>query len=173
MTSRRVTPRARTLRIGVISDTHIPSRTRRLPEKVVETFSGTDLIIHAGDAVERGVIERLEEIAPTVVVEGNCERFAAPKTRVVQTPCHAVGVAHHPPRRLDAAFLTELFGEPVDAVISGHTHRSSINWMDGILFMNPGSPMFPRDGFRSVILLEAGDELLPEIRILGEAGGGD
>jgi hypothetical protein len=161
------------LRIGVVSDTHIPSRTRRLPEKVVQTFSGTDLIIHAGDAVERGVIERLEEIAPTVAVEGNCERFSAPKTRVVHAAGHAIGVVHHPPRRLDAESLAEMFGEPVDAVINGHTHRSSINWMDGILFMNPGSPMFPRDGFRSVIVLEAGDELMPEIRILGEAGGGD
>ena len=33
--------------IGVISDTHIPSRSYEIPEKVFEVFKGVDLILHA------------------------------------------------------------------------------------------------------------------------------
>ena len=36
--------------IGVISDTHIPERAKKIPDKVYELFEDVDLILHAGDS---------------------------------------------------------------------------------------------------------------------------
>lgn len=161
------------MRIGIISDTHLHTHSRRLPPKVAEVFAGVDLIVHAGDAVERGVLTALEGIAPVVFVEGNCDRVEGPATAVVHTGTGAIGVVHKPPRLLQREFLEELFGEPVDAVIHGHTHRASITQMDGLLCLDPGSATVPRDAYRSVILLDATEALFPSIRRLGEARQGD
>ena len=35
--------------IGIISDTHIPTRQAKLPLEVLSAFNGVDLILHAGD----------------------------------------------------------------------------------------------------------------------------
>ena len=35
--------------IGVISDTHIPARSSKIPKKVFDVFKNVDMILHAGD----------------------------------------------------------------------------------------------------------------------------
>ncbi|MEX2105031.1 MAG: YfcE family phosphodiesterase, partial [Bacilli bacterium] len=35
------------MRIGVVSDTHIPKRAKLLPRKLIEGLKGVDLILHA------------------------------------------------------------------------------------------------------------------------------
>ena len=60
-----------TILIGVISDTHIPTRADKIPEKVFDVFKNVDLIVHAGDIVSIGVIEELEKIAEVIAVHGN------------------------------------------------------------------------------------------------------
>ncbi|MGE5482587.1 MAG: metallophosphoesterase family protein [Bacteroidota bacterium] len=62
------------MRIGVISDTHVPVRARALPGEVFEIFAGVDLILHAGDLVTLDVLEELETIAPVLAVHGNVDR---------------------------------------------------------------------------------------------------
>ncbi|PYU92153.1 MAG: hypothetical protein DMG08_13630, partial [Acidobacteria bacterium] len=52
--------------LGVISDTHGLVR----PEAVT-VLQGSDLIIHAGDIGNHGVIDQLRGVAPTFVVRGN------------------------------------------------------------------------------------------------------
>ena len=52
--------------IGFIADTH-----GRLPHSVAEAFNSVDLIIHADDIGETGVINALEKIAPTIAVRGS------------------------------------------------------------------------------------------------------
>lgn len=37
------------VKIGVISDTHLPSRFPYLPQVIIEKLQGVNLIIHAGD----------------------------------------------------------------------------------------------------------------------------
>src|SRR2546430_517621 len=37
------------MRIGLISDTHIPEACEHLPPRVFEIFRGVDLVMHAGD----------------------------------------------------------------------------------------------------------------------------
>lgn len=72
--------------IGLISDTHIPDRAKEIPQKVIDAFKDVDLILHAGDLTSMKVIEELEKIAPTIVIQGNMDRINGidlPKTKVI------------------------------------------------------------------------------------------
>jgi putative phosphoesterase len=60
-----------TLKISLLSDTHMPHRMRRLPDAVWDTFAGVDLILHAGDVDEPPLLEPLRSLAPVHGVRGN------------------------------------------------------------------------------------------------------
>src|ERR1700688_883542 len=55
--------------VGVISDTHGLMRPQ-----AVAALRGCDLIIHAGDVGNPGVITQLAGVAPTHVVRGNVDK---------------------------------------------------------------------------------------------------
>ena len=61
------------MKIGVISDTHIPVSSKCLPTAVAKHFKGVDLIIHAGDIVNNETLESLSKIAKTIAVCGNMD----------------------------------------------------------------------------------------------------
>lgn len=61
------------MRIGVISDTHVPVRARALPGEVFRIFAGVDLILHAGDLVTLDVLDELQAVAPVLAVRGNVD----------------------------------------------------------------------------------------------------
>jgi predicted phosphodiesterase len=48
------------MKIGVISDTHIPYRVKKIPDIVLQLLTGIDHIFHAGDIADFGVIRKLE-----------------------------------------------------------------------------------------------------------------
>ena len=145
--------------IGLISDTHIPDRARVLPQKVIETFNNVELILHAGDLTSPRVIEELESIAPVMAVQGNMDRSSGinlPKAKIVEVEGLKIGVIHgevYP--RGDSAQLLYLAKEfDVDILVSGHSHQPKIEQKEGILLLNPGSPVVPRLADRTVMLLE-------------------
>ena len=145
--------------IGLISDTHIPDRARIIPQKVFETFSDVELILHAGDLTSPRVIEELEKIAPVMAVQGNMDRangIMLPKAKVIETEGLKIGVVHgevYP--RADSAQLLYLAKElNVDILVSGHSHQPKIEQIEGILLLNPGSPIVPRLADRTVMLLD-------------------
>jgi putative phosphoesterase len=119
--------------IGVVSDTH-----GLLRPEVVEMLKGVSLILHAGDIGTAEVLERLQRIAPVFAVRGNNDkgRWAAriPESQVVAAGAVRVYMLHN---------LKEMAigpsAEKVHAVVSGHSHKPSIDWRDGMLFLNPGS----------------------------------
>ncbi len=59
------------MRIGLISDTHIPESRKELWPQVFSAFRGVDLILHAGDIYELYVIDELSQVAPTYAARGN------------------------------------------------------------------------------------------------------
>ena len=59
------------LKLGVLSDTHIPFRLSALPDSVETGLQGADVILHAGDLEDTDLITRLARIAPTHAVSGN------------------------------------------------------------------------------------------------------
>ena len=145
--------------IGLISDTHIPDRAKEIPQKVIETFNDVDLILHAGDLTSMEVIEKLEEIAPTMAIQGNMDRIKGidlPKARVIEAEDLKIGLIHgevYP--RADTQQLLYLARQlGVDILVSGHSHQPKIEQIEGILLLNPGSPIVPRLADRTVMLLE-------------------
>ena len=149
--------------IGLISDTHIPDRARVLPQKVLEAFSDVELILHAGDLTSPKAIDELEEIAPVMAVQGNMDRangIDLPKAKVIEAEGLKIGLIHgevYP--RADSDQLLYLAKElDVDILVSGHSHQPKIEQKEGILLLNPGSPVVPRLADRTVMLLEIKDK---------------
>jgi putative phosphoesterase len=117
---------------GIISDTH-----GRLRPEVAKAFVGVSLIIHAGDIGNAEVIEDLQAIAPVHAVRGNMDggwAHGLPATEVVEIGEVLLYVLHDA-HQLDLDPSAAGFS----AVINGHTHQPSIDWQDGVLFLNPGS----------------------------------
>ena len=145
--------------IGLISDTHIPDRAKEIPQKVFDAFSEVDLIIHAGDLTSLKVIEDLEKIAPVMAVQGNMDRTRGidlPAAKVLEAEGLKIGIAHgevYP--RADTQQLVYLAKElNADIMITGHSHQPKIEQTDGVLLLNPGSPIVPRLADRTVMILE-------------------
>ena len=145
--------------IGLISDTHIPDRAKEIPQKVIDTFKDVDLILHAGDLTSMEVIEELEKIAPVMAIQGNMDRVNGidlPKARVIKAEDLRIGLVHgevYP--RADTQQLLYLARQlDADILVSGHSHQPKIEQIDGILLLNPGSPIVPRLADRTVMLLE-------------------
>ena len=60
-------------RIGVLSDTHIPSQAKRLTEELMEQLAKVDFIIHAGDIEDINTLKELRRISRVVAVSGNMD----------------------------------------------------------------------------------------------------
>lgn len=119
--------------VGVISDTHGLMR----PE-VNKAFAGVNLILHGGDIGSSEVIEALRALAPVVAVRGNNDNGhwadSIPGTEVVQVDQARIFMLHN----LKEADLRTGFSN-FQAVVSGHSHKPSVESRDGVLFVNPGS----------------------------------
>jgi putative phosphoesterase len=120
-------------RIGVVSDTHGLVRPRLL-----EALSGVEMIVHAGDVGGAEVLETLQAQAPVVAVRGNMDggpwARGLREAEVVEIDRSLLYVLH------DACAIDlDPAAAGFQAVISGHTHRPSLRWCDGVLFLNPGS----------------------------------
>ncbi len=152
------------MKIGVISDTHIPSAGPEPPGEVLTAFAGVDLILHAGHANVASCIEWLERIAPVRSteswVEGSGENWTRNiRVEVMEIAGHSVGMVHELilrsladdvlPGSIARYFpadeslpdaLASIFGKPVDVVVFGYTHEAKVERHSGILLVNPGSP---------------------------------
>ncbi|MBI3624551.1 MAG: metallophosphoesterase family protein [Candidatus Rokubacteria bacterium] len=145
--------------VGVISDTH-----GLLRPEAVAALQGSDVIIHAGDIGRPEVIEQLREVAPTFAVRGNNDEGAwaagVPATQIVEVGELLFYVLHEI-RQLDVAPTVAGYA----AVVSGHSHRPSVELRGGVLYLNPGSAgprrfKLPVAGARVGVL---GRQMRPEI----------
>ena len=119
--------------IGVISDTH-----GLLRPEALDALKGVDLILHAGDIGNSQVLETLQGIAPVIAVRGNNDKGAwaaeLPDCEVVGVGAVNVYILHN---------VKEIDLNPVAAgfqvVVSGHSHKPSVEERKGVLYVNPGS----------------------------------
>lgn len=126
--------------VGLISDTH-----GLLRDEALEALEGSEVIVHAGDVGDPGILERLRELAPVRAVRGNTDRGAwaetLPETEVVEVGGRSLYVVHDLDRLdLDPA------AAGFDAVVYGHTHRPASEERGGVLFVNPGAAGHRRFG---------------------------
>jgi uncharacterized protein len=135
------------VRIAIVSDTHLPRGSRRLPEACVARLRAADLILHAGDFVAASVLRELEALGPPVAaVHGNVDepalRARLPERRVVEAGGTRIGMVHDAgPSRGRLARLRAAFAG-CDAVVFGHSHVPllEVDAESGFQILNPGSP---------------------------------
>ena len=158
--------------VGLISDTHVPSRATCVPKKVFKLFENVDYIIHAGDLVKLKVLDELEQLAPVLAVHGNMDgpevSGALPKMNSLKIYGWKIGVMHDPNTMFGRSKMREIARQNgFDAFVYGHTHNANIKWEGKILYVNPGSPTNPMSSFSnkpSVALLKISkDAITPEI----------
>jgi putative phosphoesterase len=121
------------LRVGLVSDTH-----GLLRPEARAFLIGCDYIIHGGDVGDPKILDELAAIAPLIAVRGNND--AAPwaarlrRTELIRVGSVFVYVIHN---------LAELDLDPraagVRVIVSGHSHKPSVEERDGIMYVNPGS----------------------------------
>ena len=133
------------MRIAIISDTHMPRGSRRVPDACVEAMRAADAIVHAGDFSGVEVLNWLESLGPPLqAVHGNVEsaevRLRLPQTLEFTAGRHRVAVVHDAgPAQGRAARMRRRFPEAA-AVIFGHSHLPLHEEVDGFQIFNPGSP---------------------------------
>ena len=140
------------MRIGLLSDTHIPEAPVLWPE-VFEAFRGVDLILHAGDIMVARALDELERVAPVLAAQGNHDPHLADDPRV--QPLHMlnlegqlVALLHtfEPlDRGIEVLARFYLGGVVPDVVVYGDSHVEHVDTLDGTLVVNPGSPTLPRN----------------------------
>ena len=150
------------MKIGLISDTHIPEAMPEVPSQVRDVFAGVDLILHAGDMHCLEVLDWLEQIAPVLAARGNGDdgsggRPVVPEdprlrdTQVVSCDGWTVGVVHdvldpeEMPHWPVERTMQHYFGQRTDIIVCGHTHVEGIRCYDGVWVINPGSPTYPHN----------------------------
>ncbi len=136
------------VKIGVVSDTHIPYAALSIPEVVLRTFAdeAVDLILHAGDMVEEEALYDLMAVAEVKAVCGNMDsvsvKSAYPDRLIVSVEevkillVHGWGEPYRLPERLCEAY-SHL--NP-DSIVFGHSHIPFCADLEGIFLFNPGTP---------------------------------
>ena len=165
------------MRIGLISDTHVPEAGSQLPGEVYDRFRDVDMILHAGDMHVIEVLDWLSDLAPTLGARGNGDgdgsRPPFPEDDPRVKAAHVltleglrVGLIHgHPlpeeaPWISQSALMERNFGGQVDVIVCGDSHIPVVMWVASTLIVNPGSPMLPRNvkgpGTIGFLTIEAG-----------------
>ena len=158
------------MKIGVLSDTHLLSSKKALPEKIFQLLSGTDAIIHVGDFQAMSVIENLSVIAPFYGVCGNMDpegiKKMLPEKRIINLGGFAIGLIHGwgAPAGLEDRVFSSFYGKGVDVIVFGHSHHPLNRLKNEILLFNPGSPTDNRfSETNSMGILTLGEKITGEI----------
>ena len=156
------------MRVGVISDTQNPAITRSLPPVIFDLFKGVDLILHAGDILEMSVLDELRTIAPVEAVAGNMDwsevHLNLPYKMIIPLGTFSTGLIHGKYKIDVQRDMIRKEFDDVDLIVYGHSHTPFWGKVDGVYFLNPGSPTDKRHApYNSVAILEVGDELQAEI----------
>jgi putative phosphoesterase len=156
----------------ILSDTHVPARARDLPPSLWVELEAADVVVHAGDWTNVGLLDAIEARARRLVgVFGNNDhgilRDRLPEVARVEIEGVRIAVIHETggkegrERRADAAF------PGTHLLIFGHSH---IPWDSvspgGLRLLNPGSPTDRRRQPRATYLrLEIADGVIgdPEL----------
>ncbi|MGB9813288.1 MAG: phosphodiesterase [Thermovenabulum sp.] len=162
------------MKIGLISDTHGSVEGFLKAFKILKEC---DLIVHTGDVLYHGprnplppgynpqkLAEILNEIKiPIIAACGNCD--AAIDQLLLKFPLQnnyaliyfnakKIMALHGHDKPIEE-WLKLCRDWKVDFLITGHTHVKTIEKIDDIILINPGSPSLPKDGIPSCgIILE-------------------
>ncbi len=133
------------MKVLVVADTHLgPETLHRMPAEVWTMADLADVVLHAGDVVDRVVLEAFEERAPTHAVLGNNDHGLGdvlPETVEVDLGGVRVAMVHDSgPATGRGRRMARRFPD-AQVVVFGHSHDPLVQPVDeGPLLVNPGSP---------------------------------
>lgn len=138
------------MKIGVLSDSHVPRRGAALPPEIWTSFAGVDLILHAGDLVEEKVLLDLKALAPVEAVAGNMDgpdlRYQLNRKKILFLGGKRIGLIHGDGGVAADQARQAFAQDPVDCIVFGHSHQAMNRREGGVLMFNPGSCTDPRGG---------------------------
>jgi uncharacterized protein len=129
----------------------------------------SELILHTGDVVTRGVLGELGALAPIVAVRGNVDEPALqaelPERLVVERGGRRFGLVHDAgPVRGRHERLRAWFPD-CHVIVYGHTHSPEVATHEGAWILNPGSPTERRRApAHTMAVLGDGEPTLVELR---------
>jgi putative phosphoesterase len=126
------------VRVGLISDTH-----GKLRPQVLELFEQVDLILHAGDIGDAGIIIELETLAPVHAVHGNTDDYELSNRygETVDVTVENVRIVVLHGHRLGSPTpgLLRRAHPDADVIVYGHTHVPLVDRSARPLLINPGA----------------------------------
>ena len=120
------------VKVAVLSDTH-----GLLRREVVAELQDCQHIIHAGDIVKETDLDELRLYGSIYAVRGNNDLWQHGLRDLAHVLCFEIAGVSFLMTHDRYDLPRDLTG--VQAVITGHTHRYSEEWIDGRLWLNPGS----------------------------------
>lgn len=130
------------MKIIVMSDSHGDKET----VKAVSALQA-DAVFHCGDSElsrEDPVLENIH------IVKGNCDRDQRfPDSVIVEVGNRKIWMVHGHEHDCKRTMLPMYYGAQeigADIVLFGHSHSYAAELREGILFVNPGSTLLPREG---------------------------
>ncbi len=156
-----------TMKIVVMSDTHLKKATDEFKDLCSEFCDGADMVIHLGDLEKVEMLNYLEQY-PLEAVAGNMDDLPIqqrlPARKIVKVGAFRLGIAHGwgSPDGIRPR-LKEQFPD-VNAILFGHTHQPLLLHENGLLWFNPGSLFHGRGvSRRSIGILRIQETIEAEI----------
>jgi putative phosphoesterase len=156
-----------TVKIAVLSDTHLPGVTKELQAIYDMYLRDKDVILHAGDIVSADVIDFLNA-GEFHGVRGNMDPFEVkqrlPDKKVLEIGPYRIGLIHGwgPSGGLEER-ITPSF-QNVDVIVYGHSHHAVKHVKEGTLLFNPGTATgFSFSSTHTIGILELNDTLKADI----------
>jgi uncharacterized protein len=153
----------RGMKVGVVSDTHLPRFGDRLPAGLCRGLDEerVELILHLGDFTGPKIPRLLEALAPLEAVAGNNDppalvrRFG--RRKIVTLGGVRIGLVHGDGTHgtTMSRSLRSFEEDAVDVICFGHSHQPVCERRGEIWLVNPGSPTDKRTQARySYAILE-------------------
>lgn len=138
------------MHVLLISDTHVPARAKDLPDAVWTAVDAADVVVHAGDWMDEGLLDRLAGRAARLVAcwgnnDGPGLRARLPETARAEIGGVRVAVTHEAGAAQGREQRCARAHPDVDLLVFGHSHipwDSTAALPDGgtLRLLNPGSP---------------------------------
>lgn len=134
------------LRLLLLADTHVPRRARDLPPAVWDEVDRADVVVHAGDWVDVGLLDALEARSRRLVAcygnnDGPPLRARLPLVAHADVGGLRLGVVHETGQATGREARCDANHPGLDVLVFGHSH---IPWDTvtpaGMRLLNPGSP---------------------------------
>jgi putative phosphoesterase len=128
------------------SDTHVPKRSRDLPHSLWCAIEAADVVVHAGDWIDAGLLDLFEARSRRLIgVYGNNDhgplRQRLPEVARAEIEGIRIAVVHETGDRTGREARCAARFPDTDVLVFGHSH---IPWdttaRNGLRLLNPGSP---------------------------------